>query len=165
MRQIFNEIIKQNEFTPEDWKKVKIKVIHKKCDVENVGNCRPICSLPALYKLFSAVLYGRLCPRLNQEQAEGRAGFRNSCQTTDHFATYRMIVSKTSKVSAASKESNLQAGPAMPCFTQTLCYFVRVTRDQPTTTSVSNPHHCPEATSGFRTTTIICRNMPANVEL
>ena len=27
VRQIFNEIIKQNEFTPEAWKKVKIKVI------------------------------------------------------------------------------------------------------------------------------------------
>ena len=30
MRQIFNEIIKSKEFTPEDWKKVTIKVIHKK---------------------------------------------------------------------------------------------------------------------------------------
>ena len=38
MRHIFNEIIKQNEFTPEARKKVKIKVIHKKGDVENVGN-------------------------------------------------------------------------------------------------------------------------------
>ena len=28
VRQIFNEIIKQNELTPEDWKKVTIKVIH-----------------------------------------------------------------------------------------------------------------------------------------
>ena len=28
VRQIFNEIIKQNEFTPEAWKKVRIKVIH-----------------------------------------------------------------------------------------------------------------------------------------
>ena len=53
VRQIFNEITKQNECTPEVWKKVKIKVIHKKGDVENVGNYRPICSLPALYKLFS----------------------------------------------------------------------------------------------------------------
>ena len=52
VRQIFNEIIKQNEFTPEAWKKVKIKVLHKKGDVQNVGNYRPICSLPALYKLF-----------------------------------------------------------------------------------------------------------------
>ena len=30
MRQIFNEIIKRKEFTPEDWKNVTIKVIHKK---------------------------------------------------------------------------------------------------------------------------------------
>ena len=58
VRQIFNEIIKRNEFTPEDWKKVRIKVIHKKGDVENVSNYRPICSLLALYKLFSTILYG-----------------------------------------------------------------------------------------------------------
>ena len=30
VRQIFNEIVKQNEFTPEAWRKVRIKVIHKK---------------------------------------------------------------------------------------------------------------------------------------
>ena len=69
MRQIFNEIKKLNEFTPEAWKKVKMKVIHKKGDVENVGNYRPICSVPALYKLFSTILYSRLCPRLDQKQA------------------------------------------------------------------------------------------------
>ena len=42
VRQIFNEIMKQNEFTPETWKKVNIKVLHKKGDVENVGDYRPI---------------------------------------------------------------------------------------------------------------------------
>ena len=41
VRQIFNEIIKRNEFTLEDWKKVTIKVIHKKGDVESVSNYRP----------------------------------------------------------------------------------------------------------------------------
>ena len=56
VRQVFNEIIRENEFTPEAWKKVKIKVLHKKGDVENVGNYRPICSLLALYKLFSTIL-------------------------------------------------------------------------------------------------------------
>ena len=76
VRQIFNEIIKQNEFTPEAWKKVKIKVIYKKGDVENVGNYRPICSLPALYKLFTAILYSRLYPRLDQKQAEDQAGIQ-----------------------------------------------------------------------------------------
>ena len=34
LRQIFIEIIKRKEFTPEDWKKVTIKVIHKNGDVE-----------------------------------------------------------------------------------------------------------------------------------
>ena len=59
VRQIFNEIVKRNEFTPEGWKKVAIKVTHKKVDVENVSNDRPICSLPALFELFSTILYGR----------------------------------------------------------------------------------------------------------
>ena len=94
MRQIFNEVIRQNEFTPEAWKNVKIKALHKKGDVENVGNYRPICSLPALYKLFSTILYGRLYPRLDQEQAEDPADFRSSYQTTDHLATYMMIEQK-----------------------------------------------------------------------
>ena len=94
VRQIFNEIIKRKEFTPEDWKKVTIKVIHKKGDVENVSNYRPICSLPALYKLFSTILYGRLYPVLDQKQAEDQAGFRKSYQTTDHLATYRLIEQK-----------------------------------------------------------------------
>ena len=71
-----------------------IKVIHKKGDVENVSNYRPICSLLALYKLFSTILYGRLYPVLDQKQAEDQAGFRKSYQTTDHFATYRMMDQK-----------------------------------------------------------------------
>ena len=91
VRQLFNEIIKRNNFTPEEWKKVKIKVIHKKGDVENVSNYRPICSLLALYKLFSTILYGRLYPMLDQKQAEYQAGFRKTYQTTDHLVTYRLI--------------------------------------------------------------------------
>ena len=94
VRQIFNEIIKRKEVTPEDRKKVTIKVIHKKGDVENVSNYRPICSLPALYKLSSTILYGRLYPVLDQKQAEDQAGFRKSYQTTDHLATHRLIEQK-----------------------------------------------------------------------
>ena len=94
VRQLFNEIIKRNNFTPEEWKKVKIKVIHKKGDVENVSNYRPICSFPALHKLFSTILYGRLYPMLDQRQAEDQAGFRKTYQTTDHLATYRLIEQK-----------------------------------------------------------------------
>ena len=94
VRQIFNEIVKQSEFTLEAWRTVRMKVIHKKSDVENAGNYRPMCSLPALYKLFTTILYSRLYPRLDQIQAEYQAGFRSSYQTTDHLATYRMIDQK-----------------------------------------------------------------------
>ena len=59
-----------------------------------MSNYRPICSLLALYKLFSTILYGRLYPALNQKQAADQAGFRNSYQTTDHLATYRMTEQK-----------------------------------------------------------------------
>ena len=91
VRQIFIEIIKRIEFTPEAWKNVKTKVKNKKGDVENVGIYRPICSLPALYKLFSTILHSRFCPRL---PAEDQAGFRSSYQRTDHLVTYRMIQQK-----------------------------------------------------------------------
>ena len=94
MRQIFNEVIKRNNFTPEEWKKVKIKVIYKKGDVEDVSNYHPICTLTELYKLFSTILYGRLYPMRDQNQAEDQAGFRKTYQTTDHLATYRMLERK-----------------------------------------------------------------------
>ena len=94
VRQLFNEIIKRNNFTLEEWKKVKIKVIHKKGDVENVSNYRPMCSLLALYKLFSTILYGRIDPMLDQKQAEYQAGFRKTYQTSDQLATYRLIEQK-----------------------------------------------------------------------
>ena len=94
MRQLFNEIIKRNNFTLGEWKKVRIKVIHKKGDVKNVSNHRPICSLLVMYKVFSTILYGRLYPMLDQKQAEDQAGFRKTYQTTDHFATYRLIEQK-----------------------------------------------------------------------
>ena len=71
--------------TPDEWNKEKIKVIHKKGDVEDVSNYRPICSLPAMYKLFSSILSGRLYPMLDQNQAEDQADFRKTYQTTDQL--------------------------------------------------------------------------------
>ena len=42
VRQIFNEVPKQKESTPEAWRRIKIKVIYKKGDVEEAGNYRPL---------------------------------------------------------------------------------------------------------------------------
>ena len=73
VRQLFSEIMLRNNFTFDEWKKVKIKVICKKGDVEDVSNYRPICSLLALYKLFSTILYGRLYPMLDQKTSRRSA--------------------------------------------------------------------------------------------
>ena len=82
---------KQGSCTPEIWRTIRIKVIHKKGNEEDVGNYRPICTLPALYKLFSTLLYNRLHSRLDQIQAEDQEGFRRTYQVMDRLATYRMI--------------------------------------------------------------------------
>ena len=51
---------------------MRIKVIHKKGDVQNVSNYRPICSLPALYKLFSTILCGRYTQCLTRNKQKIR---------------------------------------------------------------------------------------------
>ena len=51
-----------------------MKVIYKKGNVEEVGNYRPNCTLPALYKLFSTIMYNRRYNRLDQAQSEDQGG-------------------------------------------------------------------------------------------
>ena len=55
--------------------------LQKKGIAEEVGNYRPIRTLPALCKLFSAVRNDRLYNRLVQAQSEHQGGFRRSYQT------------------------------------------------------------------------------------
>ena len=82
MRQIFNEVLKQED------------CFHRKGDVEEAGKYRPICTLPALYKLFSTLLCNRLYPRLDCVQPGDQGGFRRSYRTLDHLATYRLLEQK-----------------------------------------------------------------------
>ena len=89
-RQIFNEVQKQKECTPEAWARIRIKVIFKKGEVEEAGNYRPMCALPALYNLFSKLLSNRLYSRLDRGQPADQGGFRRSFQTLDHLAAYKL---------------------------------------------------------------------------
>ena len=50
IKQIFNEVLKQESCTPATWRRIN------KGNEEDVGNYRPICTLAALYKLFSTIL-------------------------------------------------------------------------------------------------------------
>ena len=66
-------------------------MIRKKGDVEEARNYRTICTLAALYRLFSTFLYMRLYPLLDQCQPADQGGFRRSHQTVDHLMVYRML--------------------------------------------------------------------------
>ena len=93
-RQIFNEILKQEDCTPTTWRIIRLRVIHKRWDVEEAGNYMPICTLPALYKLFSTFLCNRLRSRLDRVQPEDQGGFRRSFQTLDHLAGLKIAEHK-----------------------------------------------------------------------
>ena len=69
-----------------------ITVIYERGDATNPENYGPICGLPQLYKLFSAMLYNRLCAELEQHQCPDQAGFRKHipyngppCDVQTHF--------------------------------------------------------------------------------
>ena len=91
IREIFNEIAQQEDFTPKSWRRIRIQVIHKKGDREDAGNYRPICGLPILYKLFATVLYARLAPELHKVQPPDQAGFRPNHRCEDHLMVYRVL--------------------------------------------------------------------------
>ena len=91
MGQIFNEVLRQKDCTPEAWRRVRLNVICKKGDVEEAGNYRPNCTLPELHTLLSTLLFIRLYPRLDRGQPVDQGGFRRSYETVDHLATYRML--------------------------------------------------------------------------
>ena len=57
VRHLFNEIIKKKNFTPDEWNKVKIKVIHKEGDVENVSNYM----LKHRMRLFNVTISPTIC--------------------------------------------------------------------------------------------------------
>ena len=90
IRQIFNEVLKQEDCTPKTWRRNTYKSDLQQRNVEEVGNYR----LPALYKLFSTIIFNRLYHRLDQAQSKDQGGFGRSYQTLDHLATYRLLEQK-----------------------------------------------------------------------
>ena len=94
IRQIFNEVLKQEDCTPKTWRRNTYKSDLQQRNVEEVGNYRPISTLPALYKLFATIIFNRLYHRLDQAQSEDQGGFRRSYQTLDYLETYRLLEQK-----------------------------------------------------------------------
>ena len=88
---LFNDIIRPDATTPEQWKHTTITIIHKSGDPTLPNNYRPIAVIPLMYKLFARLLYNRLAPLLDKQQTPDQAGFRPDYSTEDHLYTFTML--------------------------------------------------------------------------
>ncbi|KAK6727658.1 hypothetical protein RB195_005384 [Necator americanus] len=77
---------------PIQWKTSNTVLLYKKGDPHDIGNCRPICLLSVIYKLFSRVILNRIEKVLDEGQPCERAGFRKGSSTIDHIHTFSKLI-------------------------------------------------------------------------
>ncbi|XP_050465081.1 uncharacterized protein LOC126858648 [Cataglyphis hispanica] len=84
LQKLFNACISKG-ITPTQWNNAVIILIHKKGDIANLTNYRPISLLSHIYKLFMKIITQRLTPKLDFYQPREQAGFRKDYGTNDHL--------------------------------------------------------------------------------
>ncbi|XP_037294379.1 uncharacterized protein LOC115454908 [Manduca sexta] len=90
---LFNKALFEG-ITPDTWKNAVVILLHKKGDVTNLDNYRPISLLSHVYKLFTKIITLRVTTRLDAAQPVEQAGFRSAFSTVDHIHTVRQIMEK-----------------------------------------------------------------------
>lgn len=81
--------------TPVDWNNAEIVIIHKKGNITNLNNYRPISLLSHLYKLFTKIITKRLESKLDFYQPPEQAGFRSGYGTNDHLQVIKTLIEKS----------------------------------------------------------------------
>ncbi|KAK6753596.1 hypothetical protein RB195_012904 [Necator americanus] len=82
----------QKERIPDQWKTSRTVLIHKKGDREDLRNCRPICLLSVLYKVFTKIILTRISRTLSEAQPQEQAGFRQGFSCLDHIQTVSRVI-------------------------------------------------------------------------
>ena len=79
---------------PNQWSVGVIKPLHKRGDVHNPANYRPITLLSCFSKLFTSILNTRLSNFVESQAILGweQIGFRRGHSTLDHVITLKSIV-------------------------------------------------------------------------
>lgn len=90
----YNAILLTGE-VPEHWHITIFLMLPKSGDLTKVGNWRPIAILPILYKVFAKMLYYRLSPILDCQQADAQFGFRRKKRIDDVFVILENMIGKT----------------------------------------------------------------------
>ena len=82
---------------PSKWKEGCIVLLHKKGDIKDINNYRPISLLSHTGKLFSKIFLSRMEATLDYNQAREQAGFRKGYSTTDHLQVLIQIIEITNE--------------------------------------------------------------------
>ncbi|KAK6726534.1 hypothetical protein RB195_004703 [Necator americanus] len=81
----------QKEGIPDQWKTSRSVLIHKKGDLKDFRNYRPICLLSVLYKVFKIILT-HISRTLDEAQPQEQAGFRQGFSCLDHIQTMSRVI-------------------------------------------------------------------------
>lgn len=94
IRALFNLCL-SNSTIPEKWHNATAILLHKKGDITELENYRPISLLNHLYKLFTKIITNRLENKLDFYQPLEQAGFRTGFGTNDHLQAVRALIEKS----------------------------------------------------------------------
>lgn len=90
---LFNEVM-TTENIPTQWTESKIVLLHKKGDIYNINNYRPISLMSNIYKIFAKVILRRLTRVLDDNQPIEQAGFRSGFSVMDHLHVVKQVIEK-----------------------------------------------------------------------
>lgn len=82
---------------PSSWNESNIILLHKKGDIKDINNYRPISLMSHIGKVFGRVLMNRIEGQLDENQSTEQAGFRKGYSTTDHLHVIAQIIEKTNE--------------------------------------------------------------------
>lgn len=90
---LFNLIL-ETEIVPIQWCKSNIILLHKKGNLLDINNYRPISLLASMYKVFSSTLLRRISQDIDKAQPVEQAGFRSGFSTLDHIQALEQVIEK-----------------------------------------------------------------------
>ena len=76
------------------WENAMVILLHKKGDITNLENYRPISLLSALYKLFMTFIAKKFTKKLDFYHPVEQAEFRSGFSTNDHLQVIRSLIEK-----------------------------------------------------------------------
>ena len=91
---LFNQILRSGVI-PKDWAELLFIMLPKSGDATNPNNWRPAGILDVTYKLFAKIIYNRLQPLLDIEQASDQMGFRPHSGTEDALLVFECMAEKS----------------------------------------------------------------------